>query len=196
MFCEDFYFCFKVIDFVVLLLCDWCEDILFLIYYFLCWYLNQYLRLMLEFSYQFFQCFIEYFWLGNVCELLNLIKGLVIFNSFEWVIDQFDCSWCDIVIMVVLMLVSEVLVLLSLVVLVEVLMILVVFVLLSYVGCFCEECFGFLEVGCEVVGKVERVLIFDMFDEMYWNCCRVVGLFKVSYKIFLNKIKEYELVFE
>lgn len=79
IFWEDLYYCLNVVSLYILLLCERCEDIIELIYFFLNDFLINYNWLICDLFLSIMYELFYYNWLGNICEFWNVVEWFVVF---------------------------------------------------------------------------------------------------------------------
>ena len=162
---EDLYFRLKVIDLYVPPLRQRSEDILLLIEHFLDQYTDRYSRPRPDLSDSFRDLLLRHPWHGNVRELANLLKGIVILGDLDWAVAQLTGNSGNVVVPPVIEQRVE-----------------------------AEPPRPSLkEVSRMAAEAAEKELIVETLDETRWNRRRAAALLQVSYKTLLSKMKRFGL---
>jgi len=166
---EDLFFRINVINITVPPLRDRKEQILPLSQYFLSVYKKKYGKEAPPFSSKMISAFKEYAWPGNIRELENVIKQVVIFGDGNTVLRNLSSKRLDDGIP------SE-----------------------SYENSLMplpkgKKSFNLKEVGKRAAEGAEKEIIQATLQETHWNRKKAARLLRVSYKALLYKIYKYHL---
>lgn len=166
---EDLFFRINVINITVPPLRDRKEQILPLSHYFLNSYKNKYGKDVSPFSSEMIHAFKEYTWPGNIRELENMIKRIVIFGEGDASLKSIFSKRLDDGIN------SEPDENLS--------------------PCLPadKKSFNLKEVGKRAAEDAEKEMIQNTLQETHWNRKQAAQLLRVSYKALLYKIQKYRL---
>lgn len=164
---EDLFFRINVMSITVPPLRDRREQIVPLSQYFFDLYKTKYERSVSSLSLTMIEAFKDHHWPGNIRELENMIKRIVIFGEEETVIQDLNCKKMDETD-------AE---------------------MGSFspnnskgMGTFCLK-----EIGKRAAEVAEKEIIQDALQETHWNRKEAARLLRVSYKALLYKIEKYHL---
>jgi len=166
---EDLFFRINVINITVPPLRDRKEQILSLSQYFLNVFKKKYGREVPPFSSKTINAFKEYAWPGNIRELENVIKQIVIFGDGDTVLKNISNKRLNDGIL------SE-----------------------SYENLLSpsqkgKKLFNLKDVGKKAAEVAEKEIIQNTLQETHWNRKKAARLLRVSYKALLYKIYKYHL---
>ena len=166
---EDLFFRINVINITVPPLRDRKEQILSLSQYFLNVFKKKYGREVPPFSSKTINAFQEYAWPGNIRELENVIKQIVIFGDGDTVLKNMSNKRVNDGIL------SE-----------------------SYENLLSpspkgKKLFNLKDVGKRAAEVAEKEIIQNTLQETHWNRKKAARLLRVSYKALLYKIYKYHL---
>jgi two-component system response regulator AtoC len=166
---EDLFFRINVIDITVPPLRDRREQILPLSQYFLDLYKKKYGKDVPSFSSKVITAFKEYLWPGNIRELENMIKRMVILGEEDTVLQnllgkKWEDGWN-----------SE------------------SFEDLPSSPLVKKKTFDLKEVGKRAAKEAEKQVIQTVLQETHWNRKEAARLLRVSYKALLYKVEKYHL---
>ncbi|MEW6375894.1 MAG: sigma 54-interacting transcriptional regulator [Thermodesulfobacteriota bacterium] len=166
---EDLFFRINVINITVPPLRDRREQIIPLSQFYFNFYKKKYERDVPPFSSKVINAFKEYAWPGNIRELENMIKRMVIFGEEDTVLhnissnrlgDEMDPeSYGN----------------------------------LSSNPLTEKKCFDLKEVGRKAAEVAEKEIIQSTLQETHWNRKQAAKLLRISYKALLYKIQKYHL---
>lgn len=166
---EDLFFRINVMSITVPPLRDRREQILPLSEYFMDLYRMKFRKAIPALSPKTISFFREYHWPGNIRELENLIKRIVIFGEEGIVIeDRINQKW-------------------------DKEMNPEAFEGYSTNSSKEKDTFDLKEVGKRAAGAAEREIIQATLNETHWNRKEAANLLRVSYKTLLYKIQKYQL---
>jgi two-component system response regulator AtoC len=165
---EDLYYRLNVVSIHIPPLRERKEEIYFLIEYFLDKFNRQYNKKYQKISPEIMQRFIDYDWPGNIREIENAIKRIVVLEKEDIVLgnvatseEQPKMSQPGIP--------------------------------QSPSGGDREVQYSLKDVGKEAASKAERELIRNVLYQTHWNRKRAAERLQISYKALLYKIKKYDL---
>jgi two-component system response regulator AtoC len=166
---EDLFFRINVMSITVPPLRDRREQIQALLQYFFDFYRTKFRKAIPDLSPKTISFFKEYHWPGNIRELENLTKRIVIFSDEEIVLeDMINQKWS-----------KE--------------MNPVPFKDSSLNASKEKDMFNLKEVGKRAAEAAERQIIQTTLNETHWNRKETAKLLQVSYKALLYKIQKYRL---
>jgi two-component system response regulator AtoC len=168
---EDLYYRINVVNIDIPPLRDRKEQIIPLSRYYLDLYQTQYKRSVGSLSPGLFQAFLKYPWPGNIRELENTIKGLVLFNNEETTLKKLSVQASEATPDDPSDLSPPV----------------------SSWGFPDTDPFNLKEATKRAVKQAEKEIIFSTLTKTNWNRKLSSKLLQVSYKALLYKIKQYQL---
>jgi transcriptional regulator with GAF, ATPase, and Fis domain len=173
LFREDLYYRLNVVNIHVLPLRERREEIPFLVDYFLQRFSQQYGRLRTRVSAETMRRFMEYPWPGNIRELENTVKRIVVLGSDDWAADELVVrSHADEPAPPVATRPTK--------------------PLLD--GRFeIDDGLGLKEIGRRAAAMAERLALLRVLADVRWNRREAARRLKVNYKTILSKIDEYQI---
>ncbi len=166
---EDLFFRINVINITLPPLRDRKDQILPLSQYYLDFYKKKYGKTKPSFSTKAIQIFKEYQWPGNIRELENMIKRMVIFGEENLILEDLSArsgkngitsESPD---------------------------------RLLQIPSTGSDNFNLKEAGKRAAEEAEKEMILNTLQETHWNRKKAAQLLHVSYKALLNKIQKYQL---
>ncbi len=166
---EDLYYRLNVVSIHLPPLRERKEEIYFLVEYFLDKFNRQYNKTYQKISSETMQLFMEYNWPGNIREIENAIKRIVVLEKEDVVLNALTAT-------------SE-----------EQSKVLQPTLPQTIPGSDKEAQYSLKDVGKEAASKAERELIRNILYQTHWNRKRAAEILQISYKALLYKIKKYDL---
>jgi two-component system response regulator AtoC len=164
---EDLFYRLNVVSIYLPPLRERREEIPFLIDYFLNKFTRQYGKSYPGLSDETYKLFIEHNWPGNIRELENAIKRVVVLGSEEDVLKSFSQSHGNGAAPAA--------------------------VPLQHAQAFQSAPFSLKAVGKEAAKNAEKELLKNILDQTHWNRKKAAHLLNISYKALLYKLKKYDL---
>jgi two-component system, NtrC family, response regulator AtoC len=167
---EDLYYRLNVVSIHVPPLRERKEEIYFLIEYFLDKFNRQYNKKYQQISPETLKRFMDYDWPGNIREIENVIKRIVVLEKEDIVLGNVPVSEDQARATASSPSVPQ-----------------------PASGPDQETQYSLKDVGKEAASKAERELIRNILFQTHWNRKRAAEILKISYKALLYKIKKYDL---
>jgi len=160
---EDLYNCLSVVHITLPPLRERKEEIRSLVRYFVKLYNFRYGRSYPGLSEQTHALFLRYDWPGNIRELRDIIKRIVVSEDEEAVVREMTMGGADFAAPP------------------------------FRLRAFCNGAGSLREIGRRAAKEAEKGIILDMLERTHWNRRRTAALLQISYKALLYKIREYGL---
>ena len=166
---EDLYYRLNVVSIYLPPLRERKEEIYFLVEYFLDKFNHQYNKKYQKISSETMQSFMEYNWPGNIREIENAIKRIVVLEKEDVILNALAAT-------------TE-----------EQSKIPQSAFPQAIPSLNKEAQYSLKDVGKEAASKAERELIRNILYQTHWNRKRAAEILQISYKALLYKIKKYDL---
>jgi len=166
---EDLYYRLNVVSIHLPPLRERKEEIYFLVEYFLDKFNRQYNKKYQKISPETMQLFMGYDWPGNIREIENAIKRIVVLEKEDVILNALTATTEDQPKTLQPPLPQAI------------------------PGSDKEAQYSLKDVGKEAASKAERELIRNILYQTHWNRKRAAEILQISYKALLYKIKKYDL---